>query len=146
MLHWNYFTAHYVHQIWLQVKEFMNRCKFTGDEDIISMANDWLEEHEQQFLYELFECPLYAAYPYAHAQTMLCATSAIYALYAGNMAWKIVVLAEFLWAYQQSDYIVSCPVLISVKLKILKLYNTHNRFTALLEYVRDHPGEQVPER
>ena len=23
---------------------------------------------------------------------------------------------------------------------------THNRFTALLEYVRDHPGEQVPER
>jgi len=26
------------------------------------------------------------------------------------------------------------------------MYNTHNRFTALLEYVRDHPGEQVPER
>jgi len=25
-------------------------------------------------------------------------------------------------------------------------HNTHNRFTALLEYVRDHPGEQVPER
>jgi len=24
--------------------------------------------------------------------------------------------------------------------------NTHNRFTALLEFVRDHPGEQVPER
>jgi len=24
--------------------------------------------------------------------------------------------------------------------------HTHNRFTALLEYVRDHPGEQVPER
>jgi len=23
---------------------------------------------------------------------------------------------------------------------------TNNRFTALLEYVRDHPGEQVPER
>jgi len=23
--------------------------------------------------------------------------------------------------------------------------HTHNRFTALLEYVRDHPGEQVPE-
>jgi len=22
----------------------------------------------------------------------------------------------------------------------------HNRFTALLEFVRDHPGEQVPER
>jgi len=34
---------------------------------------------------------------------------------------------------------------------ILKLHththtHTHNRFTALLEYVRDHPGEQVPER
>jgi len=24
--------------------------------------------------------------------------------------------------------------------------HTHNRFTAVLEYVRDHPGEQVPER
>ena len=24
--------------------------------------------------------------------------------------------------------------------------HTHNRFTAFLEYVRDHPGEQVPER
>ena len=24
--------------------------------------------------------------------------------------------------------------------------HTHNRFTALLEYVRDHLGEQVPER
>ena len=24
--------------------------------------------------------------------------------------------------------------------------HTRNRFTALLEYVRDHPGEQVPER
>jgi len=23
--------------------------------------------------------------------------------------------------------------------------HTHNRFTALLEFVRDHPGEQVPE-
>jgi len=24
--------------------------------------------------------------------------------------------------------------------------HTHNRFTAFLEYVRDHPGKQVPER
>jgi len=24
--------------------------------------------------------------------------------------------------------------------------HTHNHFTAVLEYVRDHPGEQVPER
>jgi len=24
--------------------------------------------------------------------------------------------------------------------------HTHNRFTALLEFVRDYPGEQVPER
>jgi len=24
--------------------------------------------------------------------------------------------------------------------------HTHNRFTAVLEYVGDHPGEQVPER
>jgi len=29
--------------------------------------------------------------------------------------------------------------------RVCTLY-THNRFTALLEYVRDHPGEQVPER
>jgi len=26
------------------------------------------------------------------------------------------------------------------------LTHTHNRFTALLEYVWDHSGEQVPER
>jgi len=26
------------------------------------------------------------------------------------------------------------------------IYYTHNRFTALLEYVWDHPGERVPER
>ena len=26
------------------------------------------------------------------------------------------------------------------------LAHTHNRFTALLEFVRDYPGEQVPER
>ena len=25
-------------------------------------------------------------------------------------------------------------------------HTTHNRFTVLLEYVRDHPGEQLPER
>jgi len=24
--------------------------------------------------------------------------------------------------------------------------HTHNRFTALLEFVRDYPGEQVPKR
>jgi len=30
---------------------------------------------------------------------------------------------------------------------ILKMViDTHNHFTALLEYVRDHPGEQEPER
>ena len=26
------------------------------------------------------------------------------------------------------------------------LLHTHSRFTALLEFVRDHPGEQVPEK
>jgi len=31
------------------------------------------------------------------------------------------------------------------KLRSLSTY-THNRFTALLEYVQDHPGEQVQER
>jgi len=25
-------------------------------------------------------------------------------------------------------------------------YTQHNRFTARLEFVQDHPGEQVPER
>ena len=29
---------------------------------------------------------------------------------------------------------------------VCQYIHTHNRFTALLEYVRDHPGEQVPER
>jgi len=28
----------------------------------------------------------------------------------------------------------------------LNTHNTHNRFTAGLEYVRVHPGQQVPER
>ena len=30
--------------------------------------------------------------------------------------------------------------------QINKITHTHNRFTALLEFVWDHPGEQVPER
>ena len=30
--------------------------------------------------------------------------------------------------------------------KIICLSHTHNRFTAILEYVQEHPGEQVPER
>jgi len=30
--------------------------------------------------------------------------------------------------------------------QFLSQSHTHNRFTALLEYVWDHPGEQVPER
>jgi len=36
----------------------------------------------------------------------------------------------------------------STKQTVASLYytHTHNRFTALLEFVRDHPGEQVPER
>jgi len=29
---------------------------------------------------------------------------------------------------------------------VTPLCNTHNRFTALLEFVWDYPGEQVPER
>jgi len=29
---------------------------------------------------------------------------------------------------------------------IFEYTHTHNRFTAFLEYVRDHPGKQVPER
>jgi len=32
------------------------------------------------------------------------------------------------------------------KYEKLQMSYTHNRFTALLEFVRDHPGEQVPER
>jgi len=30
--------------------------------------------------------------------------------------------------------------------KVIQNTHTHNRFTALLEHVRDHLGEQVPER
>jgi len=29
---------------------------------------------------------------------------------------------------------------------LLNIQNTHNRFTAGLEYVRVHPAQQVPER
>jgi len=32
------------------------------------------------------------------------------------------------------------------KVRVHTHARTHNRFTALLEYVQDHPGEQVPER
>ena len=32
------------------------------------------------------------------------------------------------------------------RLALLRYTHTHNRFTALLEFVRDHPGEHVPER
>jgi len=39
-----------------------------------------------------------------------------------------------------------CITNTNVNEQIQKLTHTHNRFTALLESVRDHPGEQVPER
>jgi len=32
------------------------------------------------------------------------------------------------------------------KMLLIKNIHTHNRFTAFLEFVRDHPLEQVPER
>jgi len=35
---------------------------------------------------------------------------------------------------------------LSQSFKLRPATHTHNRFTALLEYVWDHPGEQVPER
>ena len=35
---------------------------------------------------------------------------------------------------------------ITVTANLIHTHNTHNRFTALLEFVRDYPGEQVPER
>jgi len=40
------------------------------------------------------------------------------------------------------------PVLETTLMKtaIYTHTHTHNHFTAFLEYVRDHPGEQVPER
>ena len=38
------------------------------------------------------------------------------------------------------------PLDCSVMIASAGKSHTHNRFTALLEYVRDHPGEQVPER
>jgi len=33
-----------------------------------------------------------------------------------------------------------------IPVHVIAVKHTHNRFTALLESVRDHPGEQVPER
>jgi len=49
------------------------------------------------------------------------------------------------WA---SAFNTHCGLLDFIVLLCLagKNTHTHNRFTALLEYVRDHPGEQVPER
>ena len=45
----------------------------------------------------------------------------------------------FMCAYEVEMYYVVCRVTHTHT-------HTHNRFTAFLEYVRDHPGEQVPER
>jgi len=40
-----------------------------------------------------------------------------------------------------------CAIYLKTIICIVQLRtHTHNRFTARLEYVRDHPGEQVPER
>ena len=42
---------------------------------------------------------------------------------------------------------VSWNLVVCVMYDVQKMLHTqHNRFTALLEFVRDHPGEQVPER
>jgi len=46
------------------------------------------------------------------------------------------------WQFSNS---ISSAIFQPIK-KIPMVSDTHNRFTVLLEYVRDHPGEQVPER
>jgi len=45
-------------------------------------------------------------------------------------------------AYTGEKFLNFCAGVFQVQ----KTTHTHNRFTALLEFVRDHPGEQVPER
>jgi len=50
----NYFTIHHApsdYYLLPKLKEFMKWQKFVDDEDIISTANGWLEEHHQQLFY-----------------------------------------------------------------------------------------------
>jgi len=68
------------------------------------------------------------------------------------------------WLFAETAYIIrsvcslACWVIFSLQAMVISFkfhqnqWNdfrdvcTHNRFTALLEFVRDYPGEQVPER
>jgi len=45
-----------------------------------------------------------------------------------------------------SQCLLACRLLSTGYVILLEYTHTHNRFTALLESVRDYPGEQVPER
>jgi len=49
------------------------------------------------------------------------------------------------WYIKQNSFLRSIAPFNAMP-KLVGQPHTHNRFTALLEYVRDHPGEQVPER
>ena len=51
-----------------------------------------------------------------------------------------IITSFLLELFQQNSKVVH------FKLRYVTTVHTHNRFTALLEFVRDHPGEQVPER
>jgi len=46
-----------------------------------------------------------------------------------------------------SKFVIRSTINITSHLVLIaSVSHTHNCFTALLEFVRDHPGEQVPER
>jgi len=53
----------------------------------------------------------------------------------------------FLLIHSEQAFLLDCVTEKEFTFTIKHTHtHTHNRFTALLEYVRDHPGEQVQER
>jgi len=65
------------------------------------------------------------------AATTAVDTDSLPSLHLGDLQYHTSLLS--LWSSEQQDYGTHT-------------HTTHNHFTALLEYVRDHPGEQVLER
>ena len=70
---------------------------------------------------------------------------------SGICRWKIFenqsIFTEVTTNNQGMFFIVQFALSVMTNLYIVFIVtHTHNRFTALLKFVRDHPGEQVPER
>jgi len=75
--------------------------------------------------------------------------SALWAVYTGSVTQAPVYMARRAVLVTNENFpCILCGAVNNVIYCVNTLHelHTHNRFTALLEFVRDHPGEQVPER